>query len=215
MFVVVAAAAPVTVNVEGGGPWEGIAGSVLQAVVIAAGGAWAVYLFGIRGAHASRIRVGIAARLERPEHGPVRLFIKLHVVNETEIRSLNVNARVRLWSVRSASNEFPRFTEVLGDFPMDYAYGDAPTDGFMSGDDGSPVRDVTMTGLECIESELLFSPDPCPDLLALRASFEHLPNVWWRRGRTPSNVPIWETFVYVDPLLLKSGEYAMLTSHED
>lgn len=209
--------APVPIPVPSGDIWwEGLAGSVLQTIVLMAGAIWAYFLYKKRREFKPHVRVGASARISRPYNQTARLFIRLHIVNESGAH-LEANASIVLWSVTPINNGFPEFREVGRDFPLDYAYGVVQENGVMAGPDGAPVANYEMEPLECAETEVLFSPDPLPELMAVRASVENeeivrnWPLFWEKKVR---GIRRWESFAYVDPDVLTGSEYVALTSHE-
>lgn len=197
--------------------WEGVAGATLQAIVLTGGGLWAWYIFRRRREFKPHVRVGLTARVVAKEHGhPAHLFLRLHMVNESGGRS-QVGAYVVLWEVTTTSNDYPQFKEIARDFPLDYSHGDVAPGGVLAGPGVSPITNWWLEPSECIESEVLFCPDPCPALMAVRASLEHQRT---RRSRwrpwtaVLQEAVLWETFAYVDLDALAGAEYVALTSHE-
>lgn len=195
--------------------WEGFAGSLLQALVLAAGALWAYRLYRKRREFKPKVRVEMAGRISSGEDGQGRVFIRLHVVNQSGTL-IKMNARVVLWSVKISANHRPEFTELARDFPLDYIYGEVKHDRIMADDDGSPVDNCDMEPLECFETELIFPIDPLPDLLGVRASIQQ--DVF-RRNRPKFlvkevfDVFTWETFAYLEPSVMGGNEYVSLTSH--
>lgn len=196
--------------------WEGFAGAVLQALVLIGGAGWAYYIYRKRREFQPRVRVGVTTRLARPEKGPARLFVRLHIVNESGAH-IEINARLVLFSVTTKARGYPTFREIGRDFPMDYVYGEVLDDGLMGDIDRGPVTDIAMEPLECIETEVLFCPHPLPALMAVRASIEkeQTPRIWWKPWKRRSlGVTAWESFAYVDPAAVMGAEYVALTQHE-
>jgi hypothetical protein len=205
---------PVNLSVSGS-PWDGLVGSALQAAVLAAGGIWAFVLYLRRREFQPRVRVGVAARIS--EHrSPAHLFMRLHMVNECAAK-VEINAMVVLFAVTSTANGRPTFTDLGRDFPMDYAYGELQPDGLMADQAGEVTNDYEMEPLECIEADLLFCPDPMPDLLAARTTCEQefKRRDWHRFWRTRTDVWRWENFAYIDPPALSGENYVALTSHAE
>lgn len=198
------------------GIWEGVIGTALQALVLVAGGIGGLILYVRRREFQPKVRVGVMARISRPKDGPARVFVRLHMVNECG-GHVDLNARIVLWSVTTAPNTYPKFTELGRDFPMDYTYGEVQTDGVMADPTGHVVNNYELEPLECIETEVLFCPEPLPDLMAVRASLEQdiLGRDWpWFWRKVATNAVAWETFAYVDPAILTVKDYVALTSHE-
>ena len=191
--------------------WEGVVGAAIQAGLVVLGGVWALHHY-IRGReYKPHVRVGVSARLS-PGKGdrPARLFVRVHIVNESSARC-EVNAAVTLWEVAADANSFPTFNQITNrDFPFDYVHGEVEESGFMTGPRGQPVTGHWLEPTECVESEVLFSPEPCPELMAIRASSEK--EVRRRKWTKPwdtvgSGLILWEVFAYVDPEVVSGSEY--------
>jgi len=195
---------------------EGFWGSLIQASVLIFGGLWGYYLYRRRRPFKPRIRTTASARLAPiTDQAPARLFIRLHVVNESGAH-MKANARIVLWAVKQGEGQFPTFEERDRDFPFDYVYGTVqPTTRIMAGEDGASVSDVELESAECIETEVLFSFAPLPDLMAVRATVEEertLHNWPWFWRSLVGGVR-WESFAYLDPAALSGSEYVAITSH--
>jgi hypothetical protein len=196
---------------------SGVAGAGLQTLILFCGVLGGLFLYRKRREFKPRVRVGMSARISRADDQPPRLFARLHIVNESGGRA-RVNASAILWSVSIPPNEYPRFADETGDFPLDYARGAVnPTIGVMAGPDGRTVRDLAMEPHECIDTEVLLVVHPLPELMALRAVIDHqrIGRLWpffWVPNMKENAT--WASFAYIDPAIITGTEYVALTSHE-
>ena len=159
----------------------------------------------------------MSGRIARPVGLPVQLFIRLHFVNESGGRTL-VSSLAVVWSIATSANAYPTFEERSGDYPLDFVFGEVqPDTGVMAAPDGGIVKVRSMEPNQCLDTELLFSVDPFPELIGLRTVVEYQ-----RVGRLflfpwveiPRDNKTWAAFAYIDPDLLAGREYVPLTSHE-
>jgi hypothetical protein len=194
---------------------SGIAGAGVQALVVVGGGFWAFHLYRKRREFRPKVRVDASARIAKTEDGEARVFLRLHISNESAAY-IRVIANVLLWEVTTAPNNYPRFREIGRDFPMDYVYGDLQPNGVFAGPDGYPWDDSRMEPKECIDSEMMFRPDPMPKLMAVRTNiveqkFKRLMPFFWIKD--PIVGDEWDTFAYLDPACLSGIEYVPIVAH--
>jgi hypothetical protein len=194
--------------------WSGVAAAVVQALVVVGGGLWAFALYKKRREFRPTVRIDSSARIAKLDNGTSRLFLRLHMSNESGAY-LRIAAQVVLWDV-TTTNEFPQFQEIGRDFPLDYVYGELRPNGVMTGPGGVAWNNSRMESKECIDGELLFNLDPIPDLMAFRASviqtrYKRLWPFFWIKDLTAGEE--WDDFAYLDPAVLDSHTYVAITAH--
>lgn len=218
--------------------WSGLSegeATAIQAAVVGGGGLWAYIQYRRRREFQATVRIETAAKVGPNPAGGRRLFLRLHLVNESSA-FIDVSALATLMVVTPPlvlepvplppPRARPVVVVLAKQDALAFVYGQPEVselrpNGHQLADEAG--EEGEMEPGECIETELLFAVPEDLGLLAVRLSVEGFRRRWWAerwvrdswnwvRKRDPGSDAEWDAFAYLNLPELEGTEFVPIGS---